>query len=91
MEDVVVKFTTIFDESFIFVTHSLFPVRISKGMEMRLKDRRGDDGGGGGKVFGGGVFGGTIMVSGNGFGNKVAGFVCGVACGVVYGMVCDGV
>ncbi|GJU75271.1 reverse transcriptase [Tanacetum coccineum] len=31
----------IINESFIFVTHSLFPVRISKGMERRLRDRGG--------------------------------------------------
>nr|GEU43701.1 hypothetical protein [Tanacetum cinerariifolium] len=29
----------IINKSFIFVTHSLFPVRISKGMERRFRDR----------------------------------------------------
>ncbi|GJS41521.1 hypothetical protein Tco_0566564 [Tanacetum coccineum] len=88
----------IVDESSIFVTHSLFLVKISKGIERRLRDGRGGDGGGGGggggggsEVFGDGVFGGSVVFSGNGFGNGVRGVVCGVACGVVCGVVCDGV
>ncbi|GJT52428.1 hypothetical protein Tco_0978585 [Tanacetum coccineum] len=40
------------------------------------------DGGGGG---GGKVFGGSVVFSGDGVGNRVRGVVCGVACGVVCG------
>nr|GEW29604.1 RNA-directed DNA polymerase, eukaryota [Tanacetum cinerariifolium] len=51
----------IVNESFIFVTHSLFLVRVSKGMEKRLGDKGegccelGGGGGGGGVVVGVGV------------------------------------
>ncbi|GKF84210.1 hypothetical protein Tco_0249108 [Tanacetum coccineum] len=44
-----------------------------------------DGGGGGGELFGGGVFGGSVVFSGDGVGNGVRGVVCGVA----YGVVCD--
>nr|GEY25002.1 hypothetical protein [Tanacetum cinerariifolium] len=38
-----------------------------EGMEMRLRDEGGGDGGGGGdEVFGGGVFGGSVVFSGDG-------------------------
>ncbi|GKB75945.1 hypothetical protein Tco_0942840 [Tanacetum coccineum] len=70
----------IVNESFIFVTHSLFPVRISKGMERRLGDR----GGGGG----GGVVGGVGIVYGDGVDRGVGGVDCGVVCGFVCGVVC---
>ncbi|GKC11355.1 hypothetical protein Tco_1008137 [Tanacetum coccineum] len=46
-----------------------------------------DGGGGGGELFGGGVFGGSVVFSGDGVGNRVRGVVCGVACGVVCGVV----
>nr|GEV42080.1 ribonuclease H-like domain-containing protein [Tanacetum cinerariifolium] len=47
-----------------------------------------DSGGSGGdEVFGGGVFGGSVVFSGDGVGNGVRGVVCGVACGVVCGVV----
>nr|GEY94863.1 hypothetical protein [Tanacetum cinerariifolium] len=36
--------------------------------------------GGGGGVFDGGVFGGSVVFSGDGVGNRVGGVVCGVAC-----------
>ncbi|GJS49037.1 hypothetical protein Tco_0599158 [Tanacetum coccineum] len=42
-----------------------------------------DGGGGGDEVFGGGVFGGSVVISGDGVGNGVRGVVCGVTCGVV--------
>ncbi|GJZ81706.1 hypothetical protein Tco_0646700, partial [Tanacetum coccineum] len=45
----------------------------------------GSGGGGGGELFGGGVFGGSVVFSGDGVGNIVRGVVCGVA----YGVVCD--
>ncbi|GJR60282.1 hypothetical protein Tco_1502444 [Tanacetum coccineum] len=45
------------------------------------------DGGGGGEVFGGGVFGGSVVFSGDGVGNEVRGVVYGVACGVVCGVL----
>nr|GEX99683.1 hypothetical protein [Tanacetum cinerariifolium] len=48
-------------------------------------------GGGGGEVFSGGVFGGSVVLYGDGVGNGVRGVVCGVACGVVCGVVCGGV
>ncbi|GKD60891.1 hypothetical protein Tco_1298400 [Tanacetum coccineum] len=41
------------------------------------------DGGGGGEVFGGGVFGGSVVFSGDGVSNGVRGVACGVVCGVV--------
>ncbi|GKF01431.1 hypothetical protein Tco_0028354 [Tanacetum coccineum] len=44
-------------------------------------------GGGDGEVFGGRVFGGSVVFSGDGAGNGVRGIVCGVACGVVCGVV----
>ncbi|GJU86722.1 hypothetical protein Tco_1294268 [Tanacetum coccineum] len=43
----------------------------------------GGGGGGGGGVFDGGVFGGSVVFSGDGVGNGVGGVACGVACGVV--------
>ncbi|GKB94280.1 hypothetical protein Tco_0980417, partial [Tanacetum coccineum] len=43
-------------------------------------------GGGGGGVFDGEVFGGSVVFSGDGVGNGVGGVVCGVA----YGVVCGG-
>nr|GEU45168.1 hypothetical protein [Tanacetum cinerariifolium] len=46
---------------------------------------------GGGKVFSGGVFGGSVVFSGDGVGNRVRGVVCGVACGVVCGVDYGGV
>ncbi|GKF00775.1 hypothetical protein Tco_0027698 [Tanacetum coccineum] len=51
----------------------------------------GGGGGGGGEVFSGGVFGGSVVFSGDGAGNGVTCVVCGVACGVVCGVVCGGV
>nr|GEX72380.1 DNA glycosylase [Tanacetum cinerariifolium]GEX75945.1 DNA glycosylase [Tanacetum cinerariifolium] len=39
-----------------------------------------DGGGGGGEVFGGGVFGCSVVFSGDGVGNGVGGVVCVVAC-----------
>ncbi|GJW66458.1 hypothetical protein Tco_0120882 [Tanacetum coccineum] len=48
-------------------------------------------GGGGGELFGGGMFGGSVVFSGDGVGNGVRGVVYGVACGVFYGVVCGGV
>ncbi|GKF19842.1 hypothetical protein Tco_0068480, partial [Tanacetum coccineum] len=41
----------------------------------------GGGGSGGGGVFGVGVFGGSIVFSGDGARNRVGGVVCGVACG----------
>ncbi|GJY83663.1 hypothetical protein Tco_0497039 [Tanacetum coccineum] len=58
----------IVNESFIFVTHSLFPVRISKGMERRLGDRGG----------GGGVVGGVGIVCGDGVDRGLGSVDCGV-------------
>nr|GEY80806.1 hypothetical protein [Tanacetum cinerariifolium] len=51
----------------------------------------GDGGDGSDEVFGGEVFGGRVVFSGDGVGNGVRGVVCGVACGVVYGVGCGGV
>ncbi|GJX72478.1 hypothetical protein Tco_0309649 [Tanacetum coccineum] len=78
----------IVDEGFIFVTHSLFPVRISKRMERKLGDKgRGGcykvGGGGGGRVIGG-----VGVVCGNDVDSGVGGVVCGVVCGFVCGVVC---
>ncbi|GJS22981.1 hypothetical protein Tco_0451613 [Tanacetum coccineum] len=49
-----------------------------------------DDGGGGdgGELFGDGVFGGSVVFSGDGVGDGVRG---GVTCGVVCCVVCGGV
>nr|GEY78904.1 hypothetical protein [Tanacetum cinerariifolium] len=78
----------IVNESFIFVTHSLFPVRISKGMKKRLRDRGGGGGGGSG---GGGVVGGVDFICGDGVDSGVGGVERGVVCGFVCGVVCGGV
>ncbi|GKC67736.1 hypothetical protein Tco_1100334, partial [Tanacetum coccineum] len=88
------KYTgVIVNESFIFVTHSLFPVRISKGIERRLRDRGG--GGccevGGGGSGGGGVVGGVGVICGDGVDTRVGGVDCGVVCGFVCRVVCVGV
>nr|GEY11604.1 ribonuclease H-like domain-containing protein [Tanacetum cinerariifolium] len=81
----------IVNESFIFVTHSLFPVRISKGMKKRLGDRGGGccEVGGGGSG-GGGVVGGVGVVCGDGVDSGVGGVECGVVCGFDCGVVCGG-
>nr|GEX18054.1 hypothetical protein [Tanacetum cinerariifolium] len=75
--------------SFIFVTHSLFPVRISQGMEWRLEDRGIGGGGGGVDVVcdddGGG---GVGVLCGDGVDDGVGGVVCGVFCRFVCGIVC---
>ncbi|GJZ23429.1 hypothetical protein Tco_0560888 [Tanacetum coccineum] len=79
----------IVNESFIFVTHSLFLVRISKGMERRLGDR----GGGGCYEVGGGSSGGVVggfgVVCGDVIDRGVGGVDCGVVCGFVCGVVCE--
>ncbi|GJT94343.1 hypothetical protein Tco_1083188 [Tanacetum coccineum] len=83
--------SVIVNESFIYVTHSLFPIRILQGVERRLGDRGGggccEVGGGGG----GWVIGGVAVVCGDGVDSGVRGVVCGVVyrfvCGVVCGVV----
>ncbi|GKC91794.1 hypothetical protein Tco_1152443, partial [Tanacetum coccineum] len=65
----------IVNKSFIFVTHSLFPVRISKDMERRLRDKGGGGGGGGGD---GGVVGGVGVICGDGVDRGVGSVDCGV-------------
>ncbi|GKA02353.1 hypothetical protein Tco_0675018 [Tanacetum coccineum] len=70
-------------ESFIFVTYSLFPVSISKGIERRLSDRGGGGGGGGG-----GVVGSVGVVCGDGDDRGVGGVDCGFVCGFVCGVIC---
>ncbi|GKC00003.1 hypothetical protein Tco_0986139 [Tanacetum coccineum] len=46
------------------------------------------DGGGGDEVFGGGVFGGSVVFSGDGVGNEVRGVVCVLLYGLVVVVVC---